>query len=105
MRALRKWVEAAQITSGRSFRHIKKGGQFEHLREKLNGCALFYILKRYIEQAELTGKNALALFPRDFYRSLLLQRGRWTRDSKRLPRAVYDTMSEGVRRREEFKSE
>jgi hypothetical protein len=57
VRALRNWIEAAQITSGRLFRHIKKGGRLEHVREELNDLALFYILKRYVEQAELTGKK------------------------------------------------
>jgi integrase len=72
---LRNWIDAAQITSGRLFRHIKKGGRVEHVREELNDRALFYILKRYVEPAELTNKKLTPHSFRATFATLLSSNG------------------------------
>lgn len=104
--ALRNWIEAAQITSGWLFWHTKKGGRLEHVREELNDRALFYILKRYVEQADLTVKKLTPHSFRATFATLLssngvdgleIQKGGRWRD--------YDTMSGCVRKGKEFKSE
>lgn len=106
VRTVRTWIEAAQLTSGRLFRHIKKGGRLEHVRDELNDRALFYILQRYVEQAKLTGKKLTPHSFRATFATLLsangvdgleIQKGGRWRD--------YDTMSGYVRKGKEFKSE
>jgi site-specific recombinase XerD len=88
------------------FRHIKKVARLEHVREELNDRALFYILKRYIQAAELTSKKLPPHSFRATFATLLssngvdgleIQKGGRWRD--------YDTMSGYVREGKEFKSE
>lgn len=106
VRALRNWIEAAQITSGRLSRHIEKGGRLEHVREELNDLVLFYILKRYVEHTEFTGNELTPHIFRATFATIIFSNGvngleiqkggRW-RD--------YGTMSGYVRKGKEFKSE
>lgn len=83
----------------------QKRGRLEHVRQELNDRAVFYILKRYIDLAELTGKKTPHSFRATFATLLssngvdgleIQKGGRW-RD--------YDTMSGYVRKGKEFKSE
>lgn len=90
----------------RLFRHIKKGGRLEHVREELNDCALFYILKRYLAEAGLTSKKLTPHSFRATFATLLSSNGE---DGLEIPKGDrwrdYDTMSGYVRKGKEFKSE
>lgn len=50
VRAYQAWIEASGIDSGAVFRHIDKGG---HIRERLSGYAVAFIVKKYAKEAGL----------------------------------------------------
>lgn len=104
--ALQTWIEAAQITSGQLFRHIKKGGRLEHVREKLNDRALYYILKRYVDAAELTGKKLTLHSFRATFATMLTANNVDSLEIQALGRwRDIDVMKGYVRRGKEFKSQ
>ena len=57
VKALKAWLETAQLTRDAVFREIKKGYRVEHLRRRLNDDGVRRLVTRYIRKAGITGKK------------------------------------------------